>query len=144
MSNDPVSVVRKLLPFTTAAVIIMALYVAWIFFSRWQAGRDAERAQAEARVAEAQKVLDAYGGNKVTVLNLSASKGALRRGETAQLCYGVSNAKSVKIEPPVGDLWPSMYRCLDISPTKDTTYTITADDGQGHTDTKSIEVKVPK
>jgi hypothetical protein len=144
MSNDPVSVVRKLLPFTTAAVIIMALYVGWIFFSRWQAGRDAERAQAEARVAEAQKVLDAYGGNKVTVLNLSASKGALRRGETAQLCYGVSNAKSVKIEPPVGDLWPSMYRCLDISPTKDTTYTITADDGQGHTDTKSIEVKVPK
>jgi hypothetical protein len=142
MSNDPVSVVRKLLPFTTAAIIIMALYVGWIFFSRWEAGRDAERAQAEARVAEAQKVLDAYGGNKVTVLNLSASKGVVHRGETVQLCYGVSNAKSVKIDPPVGDLWPSMYRCLDISPTKDTTYTITADDGQGHTATKSIEVKV--
>jgi hypothetical protein len=144
MSNDPVSIIRKLLPFTTAAIIIAALYVGWIFFSRWQAGRDAERAQAEARVTEAQKVLDAYGGNKVTVLNLSASKGVLRRGETAQLCYGVSNAKSVKIDPPVGDLWPSMYRCLDISPTKDTTYTITADDGQGHTDTKAIEVKIMK
>ncbi len=144
MSNDPTSFVRKLLPFTSAAVIITALYVGWIFYSRWQAGRDAERAQAEARVAEAQKVLDAYGGNKVTVLNLSASKGVVQRGDTAQLCYGVSNAKTVKLDPPVGDVWPSMYRCLDISPTKDTTYTLTADDGQGHTDSKSIEVKVAK
>jgi hypothetical protein len=144
MSHDPVSIIRKLLPFTTAAIIIAALYVGWIFFSRWQAGRDAERAQAEARVAEAQKVLDAYGGNKVTVLNLSASKQVLHQGETAQLCYGVSNAKNVKFDPPVGDVWPSMYRCVDISPAKDTTYIITADDGQGHTNTKSIELKVVK
>jgi len=144
MSNDPFSTIRKLLPFTTAAVVITALYVGWIFYSRWQAGRDAERAQAEARVAEAQKVVEAYGGNKVTVLNLSASKGVLHRGETAQLCYGVSNAKNVKIEPPVGDLWPSMYRCVEIAPTKDTTYTITADDGQGHSDSKAIEIKVAK
>ena len=138
------SLIRKLLPFTWAAVIIASLYVGWIFFSRWQADRDAERRQVEARVAEAQKVLDAYGGNKVTVLNLSASKEVLHRGETAQLCYGVSNAKNVKIDPPVGDVWPSMYRCVDISPTKDTTYIITAGDGQGHKDTKSIELKVLK
>jgi hypothetical protein len=144
MSSDPTSFIRKVLPFTSAAVLITALYVGWIFYSRWQAGRDAERAQAEAKVTEAQRVLDAYGGNKVTVLNLTASKGVLRHGESAQLCYGVSNAKTVKIEPPVGDVWPSMYRCLDVAPQKDTVYTLTADDGQGHTDSKAIEVKVTK
>jgi hypothetical protein len=142
--SDPVRVIRKILPFTTAAVVIAALYLGWVFYSRWEAGREAERAQAEARVKDAQKVLDAYGGNKVTILNLSLSQGAIHRGDTAQLCYGVSNAKAVTISPPVGELWPSMYRCVNVSPTKDTTYTLTASDGQGHSDTKAIEIKVEK
>lgn len=145
MSRDPIAFIRKLLPFTSAAVVITALYVGWIFYSRWQSERDAERARAEAQASEAQKVVDAYGGNKVTVLSISAGKAVLRPGETTQLCYGVSNAKSVKIDPPVNaDLWPSTYRCVEVSPKKDTTYTITADDGQGHTDTQSLEIKIAR
>ena len=139
------TVIRKLLPYTTAAVLLSGLYVGWVFFSRWQASREAERKAAELRVEEARKVIDAYGGNKVTVLNLSASRGTISRGETAQLCYGVSNAKTVRIDPPpVGDVWPSMYRCIDVSPRSDTTYTITATDSQGQSDTKSINVRVTK
>ncbi|HEU5402385.1 MAG TPA: hypothetical protein VFU86_13560, partial [Terriglobales bacterium] len=137
MSRDSIAVIRKLLPFTSAAVVIAALYLGWVFYSRWEAAREAEIAQKQARVQDAQKVLDAYGGNKIKVLNLSLSRGAIRRGETAQLCYGVSNAKTVTISPPVGQTWPSMYRCLDVTPTTDTTYTLTASDGQGHTDSKS-------
>lgn len=144
MSEDFVSIIRKLLPFTTAAVVITALYVGWIFYSRWDAQRDAERAQQQARVQDAQKVLEAYGGNKVTVLSLSAGQGVIHRGESTQLCYGVSNAKNVTMSPAVGDLWPSMYRCVDVSPKADTTYTVTASDGQGHSDTKSIQIKVEK
>ena len=90
--SDPVRVIRKMLPFTTAAVVIAALYLGWVFYSRWEAGREAERAQAEAQVKDAQKVLDAYGGNKVTILNLSLSQAAIHRGDGAQLCYGVSNS----------------------------------------------------
>ena len=144
MSEDFVSVIRKLLPFTTVAVVITALYVGWIFYSRWDANREAERAQRDARVQDAQKVLEAYGGNKVTVLSLSAGQGVIHHGETTQLCYGVSNAKAVTMSPSVGDLWPSMYRCVDVSPKADTTYTLTASDGQGHTDSKSIQIRVEK
>jgi hypothetical protein len=136
------NVIRKLLPYTTAAVLISGLYVGWVFFSRWQASRESDRKAAESRAEEARRVIDAYGGSKVTVLNLSASRGTISRGETAQLCYGVSNAKTVRIDPPVGDIWPSMYRCIDVSPRSDTTYTITATDSQGQSDTKSINVRV--
>jgi len=144
MPRDFISVIRKMLPFTTAAVVIAALYVGWIFYSRWDAQREAERAQREARVQDAQKVLEAYGGNKVTVLSLSASRGVIHHGDSAQLCYGVSNAKTVTMSPPVGDLWPSTYRCVDVSPKTDTTYTLTASDGHGHTDSKAIQIKVEK
>jgi hypothetical protein len=144
MLHDSINTIRKLLPFTTAAVIIAALYLGWVFYSRWQAGREAARAQTEARLSNARKVVEAYGGGKVRILSLSLSTGAVRPGEAAQLCYGVSNAKSVKVDPPVGEVWPSMYRCVDISPKTDTTYTLTADDGQGHTDIKSVAIKITR
>ncbi len=144
MPRDFIGAIRKLLPFTTAAVVITALYVGWVFYSRWDADREAERAQRDARVQDAQKVLEAYGGNKVTILDLSLSRGTIRSGESAQLCYGVSNAKSVTVSPSVGNLWPSMYRCVDVFPKADTTYTLTASDGQGHSASKAIQIKVQK
>jgi hypothetical protein len=144
MPDDPVQFIRKLLPFTSAAVIIAALYLGWVFYSRWEAGREAEQAQKDARVQEAQKVLEAYGGNKVKILNLSLSQGVIHSGESTQLCYGVSNAKAVTMSPSVGDVWPSMYRCVDVSPKTDTIYMLTASDGQGHSDSKAIQIKVEK
>ena len=67
----------------------------------------------------------------------------IRRGETAQLCYGVSNAKTVRIEPrPACGVWPSLARCVEVAPTKDTAYSLTAEDGKGNTKTATVEVKV--
>ena len=144
MATDFVQVIRKVLPFTSAAVIIAALYLGWVFYSRWEAGREEQSAEAQARIQDAQKVIEAYGGDKVKVLSLSLSQGAIHRGESAQLCYGVSNAKTVTLSPAVSGLWPSMYRCVDVSPKTDTTYTLTASDGQGHTDSKAIKIRVEK
>jgi hypothetical protein len=58
------------------------------------------------------------------------------------MCYGVSNAKSVKLDPPDANVWPSNDRCLQISPKKTTTYTFTADDGQGNTKTATLTIEV--
>jgi len=136
------SAIRKLLPYTTAAVIIAILYVGWIFFSRWQLERETRQIAEEQKRAEAQKVVEAFGGGNVKILAFSATPGYLNRGESATLCYGVSNAKTVKIEPDVQDIWPSMSRCVQIAPKKNTTYTITASDDKGHTETASMFVKV--
>jgi hypothetical protein len=136
------STIRKLLPFTTAALIIAILYVAWIFFSRWQLERETRQRAEQQRREEAQKVVEAYGGGNVKILAFNASPGYIHRGETITLCYGVSNAKTVRIEPEVKDIWPSMSRCVDLSPKKDTTYTLTAQDDRGHTETAKLSVKV--
>jgi hypothetical protein len=45
--------------------------------------------------------------------------------EKESLCYGVENADSVRLEPAVDRVWPTMSRCFDI-PTRPATYTLTA------------------
>jgi hypothetical protein len=134
--------VRKMIPVTSAILVLVILYVGWIFYSRRSDAREADEQAKAAEAKNAQYTIDKYGGGRVKVLAFSLSSGAIRKGQSVQLCYGVANAKNVKIEPPVGDIWPSMQRCVDVAPKKDTTYVLTADDGQGHTDTAQLAIKV--
>ncbi|MGC1619055.1 MAG: hypothetical protein WA765_11270, partial [Candidatus Acidiferrum sp.] len=82
------------------------------------------------------------GGKEFTILDFYASPKVIRRGESAQLCYGVSNAKSVKLEPQTQAVWPSLAHCVDVSPRKTTTYTLTIEDGAAHTRSESIDLNV--
>jgi hypothetical protein len=69
--------------------------------------------------------------------------GEIHRGEQVQMCYGVANAQTVKIEPDIGrGMWPSVSRCVQITPQKTTTYTLTTTDGHGQTKTASLTIKV--
>ena len=83
-----------------------------------------------------------FGGKELAIQDFYASPGEIRRGETVQLCYGVANAKTVKLEPQPNPVWPSYSRCVDVTPTKSTTYTLTITDAAGNTRTQSLEVKV--
>jgi hypothetical protein len=134
---------RAILPYTTVAMIIAALYVAWTFYSRHEANRAAAKA-LESRKAEENKrfVNEVYGSGEVKFTTMTADTGVLAFGQTTQLCYGVVNAKLVKIDPPVEQLKPSYHHCFEIAPKKTTTYTITADDGAGHTKSESLTVQV--
>jgi len=143
LSDEPESVIRKLLPFTTIGVILAVLYVGYVFYSRWSEGREAQEKAHQQEIAEAQKTVDAYGGGHVKVLNFTVGPSVVHRGEKVTICYGVSNAKTVTIDPkPQGETWPSLSRCVEASPTADTTYTITAQDEKGQTDTQSLSIKV--
>ena len=120
-----------------------ALYVAWVFYSRHEANR---RATAEIEAKKAQAAKETYdfatAHGELSFTTFEATSATLRRGETAQLCYGVVNAATVKIDPPVEQIKPSYRHCMDISPTKTTTYTITAADPAGHTKSLSLTVQV--
>lgn len=142
-TQEPHPIIRKILPYTTVAVVVAALYVGWTFFSRWQETREARRQAAEQQVAEARKTIEAYGNGRVKIMNFTITPSILPKGQTAQICYGVSNAKSVSIEPkPDESVWPSLARCVEATPTRETTYTITASDANGHTEQKSLTLQV--
>jgi len=134
---------KKLLPFTSVALIIAALYVAWTFYSRHQSDRAAAE-QIAARQQEArQHVVDqVFGDGEVKFVTFGADSADLKRGETTQLCYGVVNAKTVTLDPPVETLKPSYHHCLQIAPAKTTTYTVAADDGKGHKQSESVTIHV--
>jgi hypothetical protein len=139
----PGSRLRAILPYTTFAMVIAALYVAWTFYSRYEANRAATQAIQNKKAEENKRYVgQMYGSGEVKFIAMSADSGILAPGQTAQLCYGVLNAKTVKVDPPVEQLKPSYHHCFEIAPKKTTTYTITADGGAGHTKSESLTIQV--
>lgn len=137
--------VRKIFPYTTVALIIAALYVGWTFYSRHEANRRAQEELA-ARQADARKrVVDQYyGSGEIRIPTFLADDGVLKPGQTTHLCYGVVNAVSVKLDPPVEALKPTYRHCIDIAPKKTTTYTLTAFNAAGKSKSVSLEVRVER
>ena len=132
--------------YSWTALAIGVLVVGWILFSRWLENRNIETRAKEERTEKQQEqdriALDQLGGKELAIQNFYATPGVVGRGETVQLCYGVANAKTVKLEPQSNPVWPSYSRCVDVTPTKSTTYTLTIADDAGNTRTQSLEVKV--
>jgi len=134
-------------PFVYSGTIlfIVAIYVGWIVFSRWYGNRQIERRARDAFVQKQQeqdrRAVEQMGGSELSIQSFYGNSQILR-GQSAQLCYGVANAKKVTLDPPAGPVWPSYARCLDVSPTKTTTYTLTASDEAGHSASQTFTVKV--
>jgi hypothetical protein len=63
-------------------------------------------------------------------------------GGTTLLCYGVSSAKSVRIDPPVEGVSPSLTRCVEVRPKGETRYTLTALGSEGQSVSQSVTVRI--
>jgi len=137
------SILESVLPYTTVAVVLAALYVAWIFYSRYESNQKAQQEiQTKKQEAVKREADLIYGSGEIKFTTFGAATGVLKRGETTQLCYGVVNATTVKLDPPVEQAKPVFRRCVDISPQHTTTYTITASDAKGNSQSESITVQV--
>ena len=66
----------------------------------------------------------------------------LPKGEKTLLCYGVENAKTVRIQPPVDRVWPAISRCFDIGPSTATTYTLTVEGEDRQPVTQAVTVQI--
>jgi hypothetical protein len=137
MQNLPL--IRKLL---TLSLALAALYVGWTFFSRWNQNRAIEQAAEAERAKADAKIVEMYGSGSLKILNFYTTAGAIQRGGKTLLCYGVSNASAVKIEPGVEPIKPSLSRCVEVAPGRDTQYTLTAEDTAGHKATAALDVHV--
>lgn len=127
-------------------ILIAALaYVGWVFFSRWQQNRAFQRRTEEKAAdqrARDEQTFQGMGGNSFAILSFFASPPTISRGDESELCYSVSNAKTVSIVPPVGDVWPAFDHCVSVTPRKTTTYTITIADAAGHTKSTTTKLEV--
>jgi hypothetical protein len=145
-ANESKTVFKNPQLYSSIVLAVVAVVVGWILFSRWTDNRQIERQAAQQKQEKQREAdrtaLDQMGGKTLDIQAFYANPGAVHRGETVQLCYGVANAKSVKLEPQPNPVWPSYARCVDVKPAKTTTYTLTIDDGAGNTKTQSLEVRV--
>ncbi len=132
--------------YSWGVLVFAAFLVVWILFSRWQENRSVEsrakEEKAQKQREDDRQTLARMGGNELAIQSFYALPAEIRRGQSVQLCYGVANAKTVKLEPQSNPVWPSYARCVDVTPTKTTTYTLTVADAAGNTKTQSLEVRV--
>ncbi len=114
-NREPYTGFRNPLLYTSFLLAIAALYVGWVFFSRRQDRREFEEKAAAKKREEDRRAVEMMGGNRFEILSL---------------------------EPQNNPVWPSLARCVDVAPKKDTTYTLTIEDGKGNTKTATLTVQV--
>lgn len=75
-------------------------------------------------------------------LEFYAENRKVAKGLKANLCYSVENAARVQLDPPVEEVWPSLTRCFEVAPVKNTTYTLTAFGADGASVKKTADVSI--
>jgi hypothetical protein len=133
---------RRILPYTSVVMVLAAAYSGWIFYSRRQIAAEAERQLQQKQADEEQKVVEEFGGDQLKILAFGATIGEVSPGGRVVLCYGVSNATQVKIEPGVEPIKPALSHCLDVFPKQTTTYTLKAEDANGKSKNASLTIRV--
>lgn len=118
-------------------VAIAGTYVAYTFLSR-RTPPPKQEAGAPAKPTELEKI---YGGSDLRILQFYSPAAGLIEGEQTTLCYGVVNAKSVRMEPPVDGVGVSLNRCVAIQPKGETTYKLIAEGADGKTVEQSVTVR---
>jgi hypothetical protein len=58
------------------------------------------------------------------------------------ICYGVENAKNVRLEPPIANVWPTVNRCFWAEARQDTTYKLIAEGFDGTSTSESFSIHV--
>lgn len=113
------------------AVLLAGLLLALAAASCSSGDNEKQSAKARPQKAASLKINQFY-----------ASAPAIARGDQALLCYGVENARAVRITPGVEPVSPAYNRCIQVSPKDSTTYTLTAEGEDGSTATATLTLQV--
>jgi len=133
---------RRFLPLLAVLVLAGAIYDGWIFYSRWEWRREADRARANTEAERDRAALKSIGGGGFQILNFYGSPATIRPGQPANICYSVTGAATLRLDPPVADVYPALSHCVQAAPRKDTEFTLTATDSAGHTATAKFTLRV--
>ena len=149
--NSPPTTSRKSLwtrPFFYSGLLILAVavFVSYTMLERYLSRRAFDdriaRQDAANRQDADRRAIEQLGGSELAIRGLYLSPSTIHSGEAAQLCYDVANAKTVTLDPPVGEVWPSHSRCVEFKLKKSATLTLTIADASGKTVSQSVELTV--
>jgi len=133
--------VKTVLRYSGVVLLIALAYLAWVGLTRHNANREFERAAEESEAARYRKLVPS--GTELKITQFYASKQEAARGESILVCYGVENARSVRIEPLIEQqLLPLPVKCFPFAPHRTTTLKLVAEGEQGGEATASITVRV--
>ena len=131
---------RQIRVVAVTGLAAVGLYVGWVFLARHTPGlrwRDEPSRSGTAKEFERN-----YSGSEVRILQFYAREGSVTEGSNTVICYGVVNAKSVRITPAVAEVYPALNRCIEAVPDRKTEYTLTAEGNDGRTVKASFSLAV--
>jgi hypothetical protein len=140
--QNPMDSFGQIRRFLWMVVAAAAVYAGWTFLARYTSDRRLDMSRYAAQPARAAEIERSYGGTALKILMFYAREASLTEGTPTVICYGVVNAKSVRIEPPVQGVSVSPNRCVEVAPERDTRYTLTAEGSDGHTVSESFVLPV--
>ena len=120
------------------ATAIVIANLAWVCLQRHNGVARMER-RIDARRQPAGERNSSTG---VRITQFYATSGEITDADHDTVCYGVENARSVRLEPPVVDVRPALTRCFWVEPKQDTTYSLIAEGNDGSRDSSSFRVRV--
>ena len=124
------------------ALLAAFIYLVGVFGNRLLEYRRRDFAKEEEQSRANQAFLHTYGGSAVKILQFYARDGHLVEGRSTVICYGVLNARAVRIQPAVDGISPALNRCVEVAPLHDTKYTLTAEGDDGKSISESFELPV--
>jgi hypothetical protein len=83
-------------------------YLAWTFYGRKQADAAFEKRVEQKELEAGRRFRAAYGSDDVKISGFTVRPPVIRRGEETLFCYGVLNAKVVRLEPPIDSVHPAL------------------------------------
>ena len=128
--------------FTWIPVILVFAYSGWVLYNRRAENARIEESREKAKAKADLQIVEKLGGERLKILMFYANPPVVGRGEKGLLCYGVSNAKTVRIEPEVEGVGPTLSRCVEIHLKEQTTYTLVAVDEKGQEEKSTVEVRI--
>jgi hypothetical protein len=132
---------KRFLWYTAPGAVLALGYLAFVGLTRYSDNSDLERSETE-REAARHKAFPGSGGTEVKILQFYAARGEVRKGDRVIVCYGVENAKAVRLDPPVEEVEPSPVRCFNAFPKRTTTFKLTATGKDGREVSASCTVPV--
>ncbi|MEO8592507.1 MAG: hypothetical protein ABI759_04225 [Candidatus Solibacter sp.] len=80
--------------------------------------------------------------DEARITQFYATSTQVARGDRTLLCYGVENASAVWLDPGHQELSAALSRCVELTPTENTTYKLSAQSPGGQPVTREITVTI--